>query len=73
MFKQMFTGKAINSVPRGDSMSVNGTNSGLYESLLSDSREDDEQELRVKLAEGMKASGFSETAVALMIKAQPSQ
>ena len=65
--KMLLRGQLYNT----DSMSVDGSNSELFEELMADVTEEDQQKIREALAVGMEKSGFSKMAVELMRNPQP--
>ncbi len=54
-----------------DSMSVDGSNSGLFEELMADVTEDDQQEIREAHAKDMEKLGYSKATIELMRNPQP--
>lgn len=54
-----------------DSMSVDGSNSDLFEELMADVTEEDKQEIREANAVAMEKFGYPKEAVELMRNPQP--
>ncbi len=58
-------------LPNSDSMSVDGSNYALFEELMSDVTEEDQQEIREDHAKYMEKQGFSAQTIELMRNPQP--
>jgi hypothetical protein len=55
----------------GDSMSVDGSNCELFESLMADVSEDDDREIRKAHAADMRKLGYAESTIELMLNPRP--